>query len=340
VPHPRSENKVNQSVLPGIEKIDFSKYDMIMLGGDITYYTSKTAKALDYCDSLFHLGSPNTLWSFGNHDVDNRTLIKKYTGRKSFYMYNRDNITFVVLDTELNANGFKSVYILGEQLQMLKNVCDTISNSKYLIVLHSRLIWMIGNQDFRIRIDSVAESTKQLDTTNFYQEVYPQLQKAKKRGVKVICLGGDKSKINIKYSPEDSITFYATTMAPEFSDSVNNVMILSYNLQSKTISTEYITLAKFDKSNPDKPVSANLNKKDEPILKVWQVSNSKEISIQLQASQQDNITVQIYSINGSLLQTVKLKTNEIKNVQLKNDGIYIIKSIIGNSTYVKKIVLQ
>jgi predicted MPP superfamily phosphohydrolase len=146
VPHPRTEDKVKQTVLSGIEKIDFSKFDMIMLGGDLTYSTSKDRIALAYCDSLFNLGSPNTLWSFGNHDVQsgNRSLIKEYTGRESYYSYNRDNITFLVLDTELNANGFSSTYISGNQLQMIKNVCDTISKSGYLIILHSRFMWMIN----------------------------------------------------------------------------------------------------------------------------------------------------------------------------------------------------
>ena len=134
IPHARSDDRVHQSVLPGIENTDFSKYDMIMLGGDLTWNTSINHESMDYCDSLFTLGSPNTLWTLGNHDRDNLMLINEYTGKQSFYTYYRDSITFVVMDTEQGATGFQSSYILEDQLEMLKNVCDTISNSTCLIV--------------------------------------------------------------------------------------------------------------------------------------------------------------------------------------------------------------
>src|SRR5512133_495169 len=260
IPHLRSENKVIQSVLPSIEKIDFSKFEMILLGGDLTWYTSINRVSMDYCDSLFHIGSPNTLWTFGNHDLNSRILISEYTGRPGHYACQKDGITFVVLDTELDATGFSSSFILGGQLQMLKTVCDSISRSHFLIVLHHRLLWMIGNEDFNGRIDSVGESTRQLDTTNFYQDVFSLLQKVKNKGIQVICLGGDKSKINMVYSPEDSIIFYAGTMAPEYPDSINNVLILNHDINNQTLSTEYVSLTKIEKKNT---VLAPINRREE-----------------------------------------------------------------------------
>jgi|GEM_PF-1656721 len=245
VPHPRSEDQVNQSVDPEIADIDFGKYDVVMLGGDLTYSTSKDSTTLAYCDNIFNLGKSNTLWSLGNHDVQSghRALIKKFTGRESFYSYARDGVTFIVLDTELDANGFSSTFIKDDQLQMVEDVCDSISESGYLIVLHHRFMWMINNEHFKERLtDSIAASSRNMDTTNFYSDIYPLLQQVKNKGIQVLVFGGDKTKINIAYSPEDSITFYAARLAADLPDSLNNVIVLNYNLQNKEITNEFVPL--------------------------------------------------------------------------------------------------
>jgi predicted phosphodiesterase len=337
VPHPRSENKVQQSVLPAIEKIDFSLYNMKLLGGDLTYYTSINRKSLDYCDSLFNLSSPNTLWTFGNHDPDNRSLIREYTGKESFYTYYRDKITFLVLDTELDANGFTSAYIKGEQLDMIKNVSDTITSSDFLIVLHHRLLWMIGNHDFDSRIDSVGESTRQLDTTNFYQEIYPLLQNVKSKGIKVICLGGDKSKINIEYSPEDSITFFASTMAPEFTDSRNDVLIFSYNIVEQKMEHEFVALDKVEKLQTG-GINLREVKSEKPSIRIWQDAGSNEIRITSDANINENALVRIYNVSGVLIRSFHLNPGEIQTLDLSNSELFLILGVYSNSISRVKII--
>jgi len=246
VPHPRSEDQAHQSVYPGIAEIDFAKYDVIMLGGDITYSTSKDSETLAYCDNLFNIRSPNTLWSLGNHDVQSghRDLIKKFTGRESYYSYSRDGITFIVLDTELDANSFSSTFIKGNQLQMVKDVCDSIRDSRYLILLHHRFMWMINNDYFTSRLtDSIAASSRSMDTTNFYSDIYPLLQTVRNKGIQILVFGGDKSKINVAYSPEDSITFYAARLSTDIPDNTNNVIVLNYGLQNKELTWDFIPLS-------------------------------------------------------------------------------------------------
>ena len=342
VPHPRSEDRVKESVNPGIEKIDFSKFDVKMLGGDITYSTSKNSATLAYCDTLFDLKNPNTLWGFGNHDVEsgNRALIKQFTGRDSYYSYCRDEVTFIVLDAELNAEGFSRTFIVGDQLQMVKNVCDTINVSKYLILLHSRYIWMINSDYFKTRLtDSIAASSRSMDTTNFYADIYPLLQKVKARGIQVKVFGGDKSKINVTYSPEDSITFYAARLANEFADSVNNVIVINYDKQEGEMNCNYISLADIDQKNQDS-VTTNKLFRNEALLKVWQVSGSNKIFIQLQTDFKDDITIQIYSINGVICETFRCKADELRTLKLKTDGIYFAKAFVGKSVLVKKFVFR
>lgn len=244
IPHPRSADQVQQSVLAGIAHIDFPKFGVKMLGGDLTWSTSTNNATLLYCDSIFDLSNPNTLWSVGNHDLSGgRNLIKSYTGRESFYTYNRNGVTFIVLDTELEANSFTSTFIKGDQLQMVNNVCDSITESSALILLHHRFMWVANNNYFDPIRDSIAGSSRSLDTTNFYAEIYPLLQNVKNKGIPVHVFGGDRSDINITYSPEDSITFYAARLRDDLPENVNNVIVLNYNQQNREITTEFVPLA-------------------------------------------------------------------------------------------------
>jgi hypothetical protein len=338
VPHPRSENKTRQSVLPGIEKIDFSLYDMTLLGGDLTYYTSINRTSMDYCDKLFNLKSPNTLWTMGNHDLNSRSLIQEYTSRPSYFSYYRDHITFVVLDVELDASGLTKSLISGAQLDWLKTISDTISKSDYLLVLHGRLLWMIGNDDFKIRLDSVAESTRQLLTTNFYPDVFSLLQKVKAKGIPVICLGGDKSKINIDYSPEENIHFLTSTMAPEFTDDQNNVMVFNFSPADRKMGWKYVSLANIDKKNQG--AVGILQSDAESVLKVWQTSGLHQINIQLQTEKYDETMIRIYSVDGQLCQWVQLKSTEIMKVSLKTAGVYIVKAEVDRNLVTDKIAVH
>jgi len=338
VPHPRSEDAQNLTVLPSIEKIDYSKFQMILLGGDLSWYTSINRKAMDYCDSLFNLGSPKTLWTIGNHDISNPGLISEYTGRPRFYSYYSDSITFLVLDTEMYFNGSHSTFISGSQLEMIRNVADTIEISNYLVVLHHRLLWMIGNSDFSSLIPLVGQSTHQLDTTNFYQEVYPLLKKVKDKGIGVICLGGDKSKINIEYSPEANITFLTSTMAPEFPDSINCVLVLEYSKYDREISWDFVNLDAIEKIEfnpvPDKP--SNSVTVD---LRVWQ-TREVSISCEIKSGSDKNAMLSIYSIRGELVYCKNVATNREVDFSVRQKGFYLVQAKSGSENVIKRIIVN
>lgn len=330
VPHPRTENKVKQTVLPGIEKIDFSKFDVTLIGGDVTYSTSKDRTSLDYCDSIFNLHSPNTLWGLGNHDVQsgNLSLLKEYTGRERFYSYTRNNITFMVLDCEQDVHS-SSTFISGNQLQMVKNICDTISKSSYLMVLHSRLMWMINNEFFKPKMDSIAATSKCLDTTNFYSEVYPLLQKATTKGIQVVCMGGDKSLINVQYSPEKNMTFYTAKMTPTYPDSINNVVIFNYNQYKKTMTSHFVPLSKMDEYlktglwlQTKKALSLFLN----PTGDSFEVTGFNGLA-----------KLTLFNINGRIVGTKHITDKEQVSIDSLPQGIYIARIETSNGTYCLKI---
>ena len=304
VPHPRSEDQVHQSIYEGLAKIDFKKYDMRMLGGDLTYSVGKDSATLAYCDNIFNISSFNTLWSFGNHDVQSghRSLIKEFTGRDSYYSYYRDGITFLVLDTELDAVSFNRTFIKGDQLQMVKDVCDTIKESRYLILLHSRYIWMINSDYFKPMLtDSIAASSRSMDTTNFYSDIYPLLQNVKSKGIQVLVFGGDKSKININYSPEDSITFYAARLATDLPDSINNVIILNYNLQSKELTCNYVPLTDMITS-----VEQESSRMPESFVLYQNYPNpfNPTTMINYQLSMNSRVTLKVFDVLGREVETL------------------------------------
>jgi len=345
VPHPRSEDQVNQSIYQGIAKIDFTKYDMIMLGGDLTYSTSKDSATLAYCDNLFNLGSPNTLWSLGNHDVQSghRALIKEFTGRESFYSYERNGVTFIVLDTELDADGFSNTFIKEDQLQMVKNVCDSIAESGFLILLHHRFMWMINNEYFKTKLtDSIAASSRSMDTTNFYSDIYPLLREVKNRGIQVLVFSGDKSKINIEYSPEDSITFYAARMADDLPDSMNNVIILNYNLQNKEITCNFVSLEEMITSVAQEPSHL-----PERFVLNQNYPNpfNPNTTISFSLSSQLFVSLKVFDLIGrevaSLIsQELSAGTHSIQwNAEGLTSGVYFYRLQTDKSTEMKKLVL-
>jgi hypothetical protein len=337
IPHPRNNDQIHQGVQQAIEKIDLSNYDMRLLGGDLTYYTTIDRATMDYSDSLFDLGNVNTLWSVGNHDLNHPEYISDYTHRPTYYAYYIQHMTFVVLNTELDATGFVSSYISGDQLAMVQQVADTISNSKYLILLQHRLLWMIGNDDLAGRLDSVGQSTGQLDTSNFYQEVYPLLQQVKNKGIQIICLGGDRADINIEYSPEDSITYLASTMVPEFSDTVNHVIILTWHHMNDSISWEFVPLADIEETIP--PVTVNRCSEEENPY-VYFDATTHDVVIRPAENTLQNLRVSIFDIAGRQLYSEKVGLHvSAYRIHLEGKGVFVVEIKNGHAVFTKKIVL-
>ncbi|MGK0389062.1 MAG: hypothetical protein ACI94Y_001798 [Maribacter sp.] len=188
ISHTRGADNSVDSV---IGAIDYSSYDLRLLGGDLANFTSVDALTIASWDDVFDFGDPKTLWALGNHDYTNVSLVSEYTGREPFYSYHKEGITFLVLDTQEGLSN-----INGEQLDFINNVVDTISDSKYLILLHHKLIWMYGHPELEPMIGGVANGVfgncfACTNPNNFYQEVYPLLVEVENKGIEVICIGGD-----------------------------------------------------------------------------------------------------------------------------------------------------
>jgi len=225
-----------------VELMDFSKYKMLWLGGDLAEATSFDDTTMNHIDSIFNLGNNNTLWSLGNHDYADLTRVQKYTHRNPYYAYHKNGITIVVLDTQDSLSN-----ITGAQKQFLYSVADTINNSSYLIILMHKLIWMYGDSIFEPQIPVISNGGFGscfycINPNNFWTEIYPKLLSIKQRGVNVICLGGDIGFYvkEFSYVNSQGIVFLASGIN---AGTANNLgLVFTHNLTQKNLTWEFVPL--------------------------------------------------------------------------------------------------
>jgi len=214
--HEKNKDRID----PRIEKINYSNYDEIWLGGDLVLEL-KSKNTLLYLDKIFDLKSPKTFWTFGNHDLRKGYYDKilEFTGKKSYYATYSDGITRIILNTEFNnqqvvclQDSMISCYNLDQQIKLIKNVTDTIKESKYLIIISHLATWDNLETDFP-QGQSNTPYPQYCFTCNknsqYEKVIYPLLKKVRERGVKVVNISGDFGQRNkaFHYMTRDSILY-------------------------------------------------------------------------------------------------------------------------------------
>jgi len=237
IAHTRTD--INPVLIDGVSKIDYSVYDMLWLGGDLTLNTSGKNKYLKQINMVFDVKSKSTLWSLGNHDYTDLRKLNRFIKRPSFYSVNRNRITFIILDTQDSLSN-----IVGEQLELFKSVIDTIENSTHLILLHHKLIWMDDHDTLRSKISKISngyygECFHCLNENNFYSEIYPRLVLVKQKGIKVLCIAGDIGHKAQEFEIEttDGIYFLASGMSESIKE--NRAIVFSHNIATQELRWEY-----------------------------------------------------------------------------------------------------
>lgn len=230
---------VNPHMDEMVEAIDYSKYEMLLLGGDLAFSTSLDDETMSHIDSIFDLSNPNTLWSLGNHDYSSLPRIESFTNRAPYYAHHKDGITYIMLDTQDSLSN-----IIGEQKSFLYSVLDTLEKSSHFIIIHHKLIWMYGNSDLESEISSISNGNLGdcfwcLNPNNFYSDIYPKLVELKQNGIKVICVAGDIGfKINtFEYTTQEGIYFLASGINYENDDNMG--LLFNHDLKNKHLTWEY-----------------------------------------------------------------------------------------------------
>lgn len=197
-----------------LEKMDFSDYDGIWLGGDVCSEALLEYTTLEYIDSLFDLKHPNTHWAFGNHDARNGNWIwhEELTGHKTYYKSHYKGISYMVLNTCLTPYDCEQ---LDDQYRIITELCDTIQKSSHLIFLMHHCLW--ENVPEMPSPYTYAQSNLRYFSFNcenngatFLNDIYPRLIEVEKRGVNVILIMGDMGSQRIDITNQDGITFLGT----------------------------------------------------------------------------------------------------------------------------------
>lgn len=187
---------------PRLERLDFSFYDQVWLGGDVCSRTTEQPETLNYLDSVLDFSNDHVQWTLGNHDVKygNVQLITEKTGKPAFYTQPlAGNATLMVINTNLfwfwpSDPPEEDCSEKQEQYRMIRSVLDTISRSSHLVILHHHSLLKEHKPEalrevFNIDPGDVALTCDYHD--QFSQQIYPLLTAARNRGVEVILVGGD-----------------------------------------------------------------------------------------------------------------------------------------------------
>lgn len=246
VAHTRLRDTVNQKVDPRIEAIDFSKFDMTLLGGDLCEETSKEAKTLDYLQPIFDLKSPNTLWALGNHDNAHLEYVEAATERPYIFSHHKNGITFIVLYTQENEDWM--CQMTGNQLDLFKSVTDTIQSSSHLVIMTHKLIWIYNNEELKEHQGTNYYNWScnyRIHETNWLTDYLPKLQEIQNKGIQVICLAGDIGN-NVQEFEErtsDGIYYLASGINPEDEDV--KFLQFDHDLEKRNLDWRFVELEKF-----------------------------------------------------------------------------------------------
>lgn len=230
----------------GIDSIvasaDLSKYELLLLGGDMANLSSYNDSIINYLDDVFDVSSSKTLWALGNHDYTDIDLLKQYTKKETYYAYCQDKTVFIVLDTQKDSSK-----IINEQLEFFNSVMDTISDSENIVLLTHKLIWMRGNPVIENQINTVSngefgDCSYCIQSNNFYSDIYPRLVGFEKSKGQVYCVAGDIG-FNAKtyeHKTKEGIQFLATGVKANSEDSF--FILLSNDIENHKMSFEFIEL--------------------------------------------------------------------------------------------------
>ena len=213
---------------------------------------------------------------------------------------------------------------------------------------------MINNDDFKDRLtDSIAQSSRLLDTTNFYSDIYPLLQQVKHKGIQVLVLGGDRCDFNLEYSLEDSITFYAAGLSQNLPDSLDSLIVINYNLQNKEISCNFVRL--FDVITSVVQTSSNLPEQFmlyqnypnpfNPTTKIRYSIPAVRTSFPSTSGGMKFIKLKVYDILGNEITTLVNEEKPTGNYDVEFDGsnlpsgVYFYRLQAGSFIDTKKFIL-
>jgi len=244
IAHTRSYDGAKDKLMPEVEQIDFDAYDLLMLGGDLVYESTRDSATLNYLDRTFQLSNEDVLWTLGNHDYHHHPeWISGFTKRPNFYSYQKNGIQYLVLDSQADLCN-----TTGQQKELLERSINSLETDiTHLIVLHHKLLWMMDDGPLQKRINEVSNGGAGncfycVPPNNFYSDVYPQLVEVQKRGVQVICIAGDiGAKVDeFEYETKEGIFFLASGLKD--GSPSNKVLLFDHDIDTGKLDWQFTSL--------------------------------------------------------------------------------------------------
>ncbi|MCB0579844.1 MAG: metallophosphoesterase [Phaeodactylibacter sp.] len=262
--HPYDWNSTDR-VDPRLERLDYSAYRQVWLGGDVCARTAEHPEALPYLDSLFDL--KNGHWALGNHDYDygDPQVILDFLQRPSFYTRWQDGYCLMVLNTNFfwpypSNPPQRDCEQKAAQWAMVRSVTDTIREASHLVILHHLGVFN------DLKVDEKGDTLRAFNVnaaplygtcdpdSEITGAVYPWLAEVQKRGVQVVLIGGDvgmqakqfefrtpegiwmlgsgiNNTVNQEYAPE-----YVKDFGPD------KVLLLEYDKGKRELSWSFVDL--------------------------------------------------------------------------------------------------
>ncbi|MCB9273171.1 MAG: metallophosphoesterase [Lewinellaceae bacterium] len=187
---------------PRLERLSYSRYDGVWLGGDVCARTGRKPGNMAYLDSIFDFRKVH--WALGNHDFDfgDPQAILAYLQRPSFYTSWEGGFCLMVLNTNLfhfyaENPPQRDCAEKQAQLDMIRAVTDTIRHASHLVILHHHALFN------GLKVDAKGDTLRPFNfnpmliratcdpASDIGRWVYPLLCAVQERGVQAVLIGGD-----------------------------------------------------------------------------------------------------------------------------------------------------
>ncbi|MGC9331062.1 MAG: hypothetical protein ACP5DZ_04195 [Bacteroidales bacterium] len=236
-----------------LENLNTDIYKYIWLGGDICSDTFLDYQSLDYLQQHLNICGEHNYWSLGNHDARNGNIdwYIDFTGKKTYYADYFPNVSAFVFDTNLSPGDCEN---LDNQYRQFVNLCDTISQSSYLLLFFHWGLWYdvpglpqpghychSSQKYWNANCDSV--------NNNFVNSVYPHLIDVQNKGIEVICIMGDMGATykSIDYVSDHGIRFLGCGLYNHLTANINEryaenndrVLVFDHNIDADILTYEY-----------------------------------------------------------------------------------------------------
>lgn len=311
------------------EKIKFG-----ILTGDIVS-PGPTSQDWDEIDSDISMLGLDVYFAVGNHDMENRPLFESRYG-DTYYHFIFENDLFLILDPNID-----NWNISGDQLIYMKDVVNSnYENVDNIFVFFHQLLWWDGDNIYsQISPNSLAGRA---DTINFWTEVEPFFRQKPNH---IIFFAGDVGAASwssdFMYDAYDNIELVASGMGENVGD---NFVVTNVNLD-KTIDYDLICLndTELECFGDIKDYQLSLSISDTQQINWKLFPNPAKTKITIESNYlKDNSVLQVFNVNGRLLFESPLSSNVSQTFNTDNlvSGLYLVKINYGNTSSIKKLLIQ